>query len=151
MGTKTCTKCGGTKPLGEFNWKKKGIKRKAQCRSCTQAVSARHYHDNKATYKRRSRAHDQAHKARAQRFVFEYLLKHPCMDCGEADPVVLEFDHRDPATKSMSVANMLRRSWSIARLSEEISKCDVRCANCHRRRTAREFNYYTHRLSEAGS
>lgn len=51
------------------------------------------------------------------------------MDCGESDPVVLEFDHRDPSLKLgrvMEVTNM--------RLEDEVDKCDVRCANCHRKR-----------------
>jgi hypothetical protein len=29
-----------------------------------------------------------------------------------------------------------------ARILEELQKCDVRCANCHRRKTARDFKWF---------
>ena len=74
------------------------------------------------------------------RHVIEYLLRHPCIDCGEVDLIVLEFDHRDPSTKRMAVSSLLRySSWTL--IEAEIAKCDVRCANCHRRKTARERDY----------
>jgi hypothetical protein len=31
-------------------------------------------------------------------------------------------------------------SWPT--ILKELSKCDVRCANCHRRRTARDFKWF---------
>jgi hypothetical protein len=67
-------------------------------------------------------------------YLIEYFRTHPCVDCGEADAVVLEFDHlRD---KSFDVAQSLPyRSWQS--ILDEIAKCEVVCANCHRRRTAR--------------
>ena len=71
----------------------------------------------------------------------QYLSNHPCVDCGEADPVVLEFDHVR-GEKSGEIANMLRRQVAWERIIDELSKCEVRCANCHRRRTARQFNWY---------
>ena len=60
--------------------------------------------------------------------------RNPCVDCGEGDPVVLEFDHlRD---KRFSIGQeLVRRSWRS--ILAEIEKCEVVCANCHRRRTAR--------------
>src|SRR5208282_1255860 len=60
----------------------------------------------------------------------EYLLVHPCIDCGEPDPVVLEFDHRVPADRTCSV----HRCNSFFAREKEIAKCDVRCCNCHTRR-----------------
>lgn len=72
--------------------------------------------------------------------VYEYLLNHPCTDCGEVDPVVLEFDHLDPTIKEYNISNMMSYSWSS--IEKEISKCQVVCANCHRRRTAKTYNWY---------
>ncbi len=72
--------------------------------------------------------------------VWDYLLEHPCVDCGEQDPVVLEFDHlRD---KVDSICNLTRKAQTWKPIEEEINKCEVRCANCHRRKTSREGNYF---------
>ena len=75
-----------------------------------------------------------------------YLSSHPCVDCGERDIRCLEFDHRDRATKSSTIALMMRRktAWSV--ILREIDKCEVRCANCHRKKTAAEDNSWRHRL-----
>ena len=64
----------------------------------------------------------------------DYFATHPCVDCGETDPVVLEFDHlRD---KSFSIgAKLTNHSWDA--IVAEIEKCEVVCGNCHKRRTAR--------------
>jgi hypothetical protein len=54
-------------------------------------------------------------------------------DCGETDPLVLEFDHL--GDKSFNIAKGIRdHSWQS--VLDEIRKCEVVCANCHRRRTA---------------
>jgi hypothetical protein len=53
-----------------------------------------------------------------------------CVDCGyRKNPVALQFDHRDRSQKSFEIGHALAYSW--IRLLEEVSKCDVRCANCH--------------------
>jgi len=70
--------------------------------------------------------------------ILEYLRLHPCVDCGEADPIVLEFDHRE--NKKAAIGEMFcTYSWSA--MKREIEKCDVRCVNCHRRKTARDFKW----------
>ena len=74
------------------------------------------------------------------RRLLAYLSAHPCVDCFEVDPLVLDFDHRDAAAKRINVSDMLD-DYSWQRIEAEISKCDVRCANCHRRRTAHQFKW----------
>jgi hypothetical protein len=88
----------------------------------------------------RRRAHNEYIAAKRMK-VFMYLLEHPCVDCGEPDPLVLDFDHRDPSKKHRGVAQMMSGTTSWAKIQEEIQKCDVRCANCHRRRTAEQYGY----------
>ena len=72
--------------------------------------------------------------------VLVYLRDHPCVDCGESDPVVLQFDHR--GAKRANIARMLKDGFTWRQIEDEIAKCDVRCGNCHRRKTAREQGYH---------
>jgi hypothetical protein len=66
-------------------------------------------------------------------YLIEFFRTRPCADCGQSDPLVLEFDHLGP--KNFNVAAGLRdRNWQS--VLDEIAICDVVCANCHRRRTA---------------
>lgn len=70
-------------------------------------------------------------RLRAKLIVLEYLQFHPCLDCGETDVLVLEFDHRG---KKKACISFLVRMGRCSALLREIEKCDVRCANCHRKR-----------------
>jgi hypothetical protein len=80
-------------------------------------------------------------RAVLQQYVIDYLLQHACVDCGEGDVLVLDFDHVR-GVKIMHVGEMISRERSLAMLKAEIAKCDVRCANCHRRKTMREQGNY---------
>jgi hypothetical protein len=77
-------------------------------------------------------------------WVAQYKAERGCSDCGEMDPVVLELDHLDPSTKDAKLRRgskwgrhqtMSALGWK--RLFTEVEKCEVVCANCHRRRTAK--------------
>ena len=63
-----------------------------------------------------------------------------CIDCGETNPLLLDFDHlRD---KRANVSQLVQSGFSWATIAAEIDKCVVRCANCHARKTAREIGSY---------
>lgn len=64
-----------------------------------------------------------------------------------SDPIVLEFDHKDGSDKFESITQMIADNASWEKIVAEIEKCDVRCANCHRRRTASQFNYKRFKFS----
>jgi hypothetical protein len=82
---------------------------------------------------------------RAREYARAHLAENPCVDCGEADPNLLDFDHIDPSTKVLAVAELIRQGRE-ADVRIEVAKCEIRCANCHRRRTAREFKWHKVRL-----
>jgi hypothetical protein len=71
------------------------------------------------------------------------------VDCGEADLRVLDFDHDDPADKRWNIARLLTLTHPWPKILAEIGKCSVRCANCHRRRTADAFAWWRS-AAEAG-
>lgn len=76
--------------------------------------------------------------------VWALLEQTPCVDCGEADPLVLEFDHVRGA-KIADISRLVSRGASWAEIVVEMEKCDVVCRNCHARRTAKQFGW--HKLS----
>jgi hypothetical protein len=70
-------------------------------------------------------------------YLQELLMQSQCVDCGDSRLVVLDFDH--VGTKTGNVTELARRGSSLRRLQAEVSQCDIRCANCHRRRTYASF------------
>lgn len=74
------------------------------------------------------------YKAKKRAFV-DNLKKGPCVDCGiEYPPYVMDFDHLED--KSFNIAWIVSRNLKgMAFLQQEIDKCELVCANCHRERT----------------
>ncbi len=117
--------------------------RRPICRVCRQAYDRKWYEQNKNRVNPKRYVRNREKYKQMAEYLYEYLLEHPCVDCGESDPIVLEFDHlRDKKTEVVRMMN-----YSSGSLLQEIEKCDVRCANCHRRKTARESNHTRHLLS----
>lgn len=80
---------------------------------------------------RRRKANKKAEKIKV---LTEVLTNASCKDCGLRDPAVLEFDHINPEEKLFDVGSMLENG-TIPALKREMAKCEIVCANCHRRRT----------------
>ena len=94
------------------------------------------YHKNPAV----QRAHSKRIRNELAEKVLQVLKTRPCLDCGESDPVVLDFDHVLPG-KFKNISDMVRNGYAWAKIEQEISLCEVVCANCHRRRTAKRANW----------
>lgn len=122
----------------EFTPENTGMQKSGRyCRTCSREQNRVNYGNRSESIKRSRSKHRQP--------VFEYLKENPCVDCGEADPVVLEFDHVR-GTKKQAVSSMINRGFSIDVIFEEIAKCDVRCSNCHKRKTAKQQDWYKYAL-----
>jgi hypothetical protein len=64
------------------------------------------------------------------------LRDEACADCGGSfEPNQMDFDHRNPTAKSFRLTESSAMLMSRARLLDEVRKCEVVCANCHRVRT----------------
>lgn len=136
-----CSNCKEVKNLNEYHkapLSKDG--KNAQCKECINTKNRIRYHKNDDELKRRRKNSKDRVKANRE-FVYKYLETHPCVDCGENNPIVLEFDHKNGEDKVGNVCNIVFRQ-SMSRLKDEIEKCEVRCANCHRIKTSKEFEHY---------
>lgn len=136
---KTCSRCGQVKEADEFATRR--AKKQPWCKECNRAYARRYYQDNRAKLLQDINKLKTDRRLRSEQFIIEYLLSHPCLDCGENDPVVLEFDHVR-GTKREIISMLVSQGYTLTTLAAEIEKCDVVCANCHRRRTAKRGNFY---------
>lgn len=143
-----CTRCRETKPRNAF-YPRSGRVREVHewCRACFREYRVAYYSARRASELRRVRANRDRLVREWRERRLAYLRQHPCVDCGEADPVVLEFDHMSDKLGDIAV---LARKWRWSAIEREIAKCEIRCANCHRRKTARERGYYLWRVQKSG-
>jgi len=125
-----CTDCKQEKDLSEFQ-KKPNNKHYNQCKDCRRALVRKHYALNKDKY----RANVKAFRQRFRDFLVG-LKNQPCVDCKiKYDPWIMQFDHIDSTTKTMDISDIMCKVGSRKLLLEEVSKCELVCANCHADRT----------------
>jgi len=139
--SKKCYSCKITKDVGDFNKNScRKDKLNSICRECGKIRSKRFYQEHLIEHRKTTTRRKKRQVRLNQAWKYDYLKTHPCVDCGETDPVVLEFDHR--GDKERLIGRSVALGCSIETISKEVEKCDVRCANCHRRKTAKDFKHY---------
>ena len=132
---KTCTMCDEEKNLDAFAYRNKAAgTRRAQCKSCMSDVDKDRYKNDQAR-RETIKTNDSRRRQELIDKVWTYKVNHPCTDCGFSDPRALEFDHLPQFTKYLDVSAMVDRRFAWSKIEEEIAKCEVVCANCHRIRT----------------
>ena len=145
-----CTGCGQLRDLSKFGFKDSLRRRlRPQCRDCNRAYARAHYQRTAATYNATRYRWRSIYRDRNRTMVHRYLAANACVDCGERDPVVLEFDHVK-GNKKRTISQMIAWGVSENTLREEIQKCVLRCANCHRRKTASQFGWSRRLVESAG-
>lgn len=102
----------------------------AYCKECASA----YYRANAAKIKAQVRVTKKRRENEIRALLLAYKLEHPCVDCGETDPDVLDFDHVR-GTKLFGIAQFIRLRPPTSRIQAEIKKCEIRCSNCHRKVT----------------
>lgn len=140
---KTCSSCNTSKPLTEYGkakWSKKdGLN--SQCKDCYREYLKEHYERTKEHHRLISNASKQKRIEKIHEWLADYLKAHPCVDCGNTDILVLEFDHVNEE-KEDDVSRIVRSTAVLFKVQAEVAKCEVRCVNCHREitRKRRESN-----------
>ncbi len=130
--TKRCSTCHEIRLLSEYNVRraaKDGLQ--SRCRPCSRQWYEANRDEHLANVRRRTVEVRREYKRR----VGAHLARHPCVDCGETDVRVLEFDHLPGVDKHADVAAMVADGGRWSDVEAEIAKCEVRCASCHRRVT----------------
>jgi hypothetical protein len=147
MEKKLCNKCKEEKELSQFHTcKKRGYQ--LWCKSCRKELDKKYWskRSQDAEKMQQKKEYNVSRKEKMRKYLYEYFLTHSCVDCGEKDPMVLTFDH--VGNKAFNISDRATKG-NLEEISEEIKKCEVRCANCHMRKTAKDFNWYTYRYSLA--
>jgi len=139
---KTCGSCGQELPISNFH-KQKSNKTGYQhyCKTCVIDKVKTRYAVKKDHVMKRNIANNELIKDRNFAFVKRYLqIYGKCIDCGHKDTRVLEFDHVR-GTKYKGVKHMCGLTSSIKAIKDEIRKCEIRCCNCHRIKTASDLSW----------
>ena len=140
---KICLTCKEEKLEDEFHWenKKKNNRRVAHCKPCTRMRARNRYKINGNAQRRRSKIRSREKRAISRHYHYEILSNSFCADCGNNNPIVLEFDHVR-GEKKYEISRLISIPMSLDVLKEEIKKCDIVCANCHKIRTAKAQNWH---------
>jgi hypothetical protein len=142
-----CNKCHEKKNIENFSFKNKEKKiRKKICKDCHSLYRKKHYLQNKEKYIAKAKSWNKKQKEILANYLFEVLSNSACVDCNEKDVVVLDFDHLND--KQLCLAEMYQNSYSLDAIKKEIKKCVIRCANCHRRKTAKEIGYWKLKMTK---
>jgi hypothetical protein len=137
---KVCSICKVSKDLSEFYKKRNGLTHR--CKDCEKSYQQLYYQKNRQKRIDVAKVNGIKQQQKLRQYVANYLKNNPCIDCGESNILTLQFDHLKDKHFDISVKLCSRRPIGIERLKEEISKCVVRCANCHQIKTASESGWW---------
>ena len=132
-----CTECDQEKDEAEFSFRKKAENlRFKKCKKCVSAYNKAHYQSHKKQYREKARRWEIKFLSARRAFIDELKSK-PCVDCGRTFPAcAMDFDHLPGTKKEYNLSYLARRAVGEQTFMEELSKCEVVCACCHRIRTA---------------
>lgn len=125
---KKCSQCNELKSEDEYGFRLG--KKQAACKLCLNKKQKIQYANNTKYYLDRNRVQRSSNREWYQ----ELKSKTPCAKCGVQYPYyVMDYDHIDPNTKTTCIAKMMGHSKKA--ILNEITKCELLCANCHREKT----------------
>lgn len=127
MDEKKCGACGHVKQISEFN--RRGDNLQGRCRACNKARLRKHYLENKQYY----RDKHNRHRAKVFALFRDWKKDKVCSICGEDHVACIVLHHRNPNEKQGGISYLISRGWGWNRILDEILKCDILCANCHRK------------------
>lgn len=129
MRKKQCSKCNLLLPISQFYKRTKGSRDgyQSRCKTCHKQYRQQHYQENRKKYLKKASEWNKRERQRWSKF--KATLR--CSICREDHPACIEFHHND-GRKEHNIANMVGR-YKMSTILKEITKCDILCANCHRK------------------
>lgn len=141
MSIKICYKCKKDKNIEEFRKHKRSVDGYGiYCKECLSKKESDDYKLGKINLIKKYN-NQKKRINENKKFIKNFLIKNPCVDCGDTDWWNLEFDHINPLEKLDDI-NRLMQHAGIEKLKNEIKKCDVRCLKCHRKRTIHQLGWW---------
>jgi len=137
MNQKHCTRCKLVLPSSSFTARKdRPGQYQTMCIPCNRAYQKEHYRKNRADYISKAASYKETIKDRIR----EIKSSTPCVDCGNRYHFSqMDFDHLDEDDKSFALSRSMDHSWRA--IEQEMAKCDLLCANCHRLRTFKRTHH----------
>lgn len=131
---KTCNICHLAKELTEFNVRNRAKNTyHGYCKDCAKTYQQQWYAANKSEHKQDVYRLRRIRLEEIRTYIRQLKESTPCTDCGRNYPwYVMDFDHIRDKTDTVS---QIARHQTLTRVIEEIAKCEIRCANCHRIKT----------------
>jgi len=127
---KICGDCKRELPTSQFGKNRaKASGLQYRCRSCQAAYKKEWY----KTHKQQVLDRNSRNKNRIRNYVRNLKIQGTCNRCSESDPSCLVFHHTEPDQKEINISRLARDGCSLSRLKEELEKCELLCANCHRK------------------
>lgn len=126
---KTCCRCRQILSISEFGPRilsKDGLQ--SLCKECNSKQSLDYYHKKKLSKIYSDRSSERKSKIRKVLSLIKSLAG--CFFCGENAHFCLDFHHIDQNDKEIVLSN---QAYSLNKLISEIQKCEIVCANCHRK------------------
>ena len=123
---KECKKCKECKNLDEFhqNLRNKKTGLSSWCKVCQKENKKDHYKNNREKYIQNG--------LKVREWFLELKKGLKCNRCGFSHPAALDFHHINPTTKSFRRSDVSPSEKNREKILDEIKKCEVLCANCHR-------------------
>jgi len=140
---KYCSQCNTNLPEENFGLRSdRKNTRRSYCKECNRAQKRKWYAKNREDQIKKIAKRKKKIIAENQIRMLKYFAKHSCK-CGESHPAALEFDHNNPKEKKMCISELLSCGYGWSTIMKEIKKCTVRCANCHKKKTAIDYGWYS--------
>jgi hypothetical protein len=123
-----------------------GKLQRLKCKACEREYQSKWWKNNKATQLQRVKANRERAIQLARDYLFQYLKTHPCVVCGETDLDMLEFDHIDQKDKRNEISQLVVNGCCLDTIKQEMAKCQVLCANHHRKKTRQQLGWFCYAL-----